>query len=84
MRRITLLLGAGASVDAGLPLTVQLAERVLHEANSDSGRNWVRALNFVYGSMVGYQSEDGSNPLQAVNIERLISAIRLLSRSQES
>lgn len=82
MRRTTVLLGAGASADAGLPLTVQLAERVLHEANAvdmrDRGQDWLRALNFVYGSMVGYQSEDGNNPLQAVNIERLISAIRLL------
>jgi hypothetical protein len=28
--------------------------------------------------MIGFQSEDGSNPLQAVKIERLISALRLL------
>lgn len=44
-----------------------------------SGRDgWVSALNFVYGSMMGHQSEDGGNPLEAVNIERLISALRLL------
>lgn len=82
MPTTSVLLGAGASVDASLPLTVQLAERVLSEANSGDVRsrqaNWLRALNFVYGAMIGFQSEDGSNPLQAVNIERLISALRLL------
>ena len=33
--------------------------------------------------MVGYQAEDGGDPLQAVNIERLISALRLLENSAE-
>ena len=86
-RRTALLLGAGASRDAGLPLTFQLAEAIVRDANSKplrgrmatSGRNgWVAALNFVYGSMMGHQSDDGGNPLEAVNIERLISALRLL------
>jgi hypothetical protein len=82
--RVAVLLGAGASADAGLPLTTQLAEIIVARANDEhrdergSLPGWVRALNFVYGSMVGYQAEDGSNPLAAVNIERLISALRLL------
>lgn len=80
MGRTSILLGAGASVDAGLPLTFHLAERVVRSVNEAQGprSGAVRALNFVYGSMVGHQSEDGSNPLAAVNIERLISAVRLL------
>lgn len=85
--RVTVLLGAGASVDAGLPLTNQLAQRLVTRANDplearfgESG--WVRALNFAYGSMVGYQARDGSNPLKAVNIEKLISALRLLQNTQ--
>lgn len=78
--RVAVLLGAGASADAGLPLTVSLAERVVVSANATDGvdSDWVRALNFVYGSMVGYASDEGNNPLAAVNIERLISALRLL------
>lgn len=80
--RTTVLLGAGASADAGLPLTFQLAETIVRRANSAGDARssaWVSALNFVYGSMVGHQAEDGGNPLQAVNIERLISALRLLA-----
>ncbi|WP_344766618.1 SIR2 family protein [Aeromicrobium panaciterrae] len=75
-------------MDAGLPLTVELAERVVDQANRTAPSSviradWVSALNFVYGAMVGYQAEDGGNPLQAVNIERLISALRLLQNSAE-
>lgn len=80
--RRAVLLGAGASADAGLPLTFQLAERVVQRANEQPDgpgrRDWVSVLNFVYGSMVGYQAEDGGDPLGAVNIEKLISALRLL------
>lgn len=80
-RRTAVLLGAGASVDAGLPLTFHLAELIVKKVN-DSARGTlpgaVRALNFAYGSMVGFQADDGGNPLGAVNIERLISALRLL------
>ncbi|MFC4242961.1 SIR2 family protein [Gryllotalpicola reticulitermitis] len=79
-RRVAVLLGAGASADAGIPLTSELAEKVVGAANAEAGvaQPWVRALNFVYGAMVGYQAEAGGNPLGAVNIERLISAVRLL------
>lgn len=84
VNRVAVLLGAGASADAGLPLTTELAAKVVALANAEHRGerpmpDWVRALNFVYGSMVGYQAEDGSDPLAAVNIERLISALRLLS-----
>lgn len=83
--RITILLGAGASADAGLLLTSGLAKEIVHRANTSrdgtrySGpRDWVRALNAVYAGMVGYQGARGNNPLSAVNIETLISAVRLL------
>lgn len=85
--RTTVLLGAGASKDAGLPLTVDLAVRLVEGANLEAGHrgrpDWVSALNFVYGSMVGYQAEDGGNPLGAVNIERLVSALRLLQNRSD-
>lgn len=85
--RIVVLLGAGASADAGLPLTSGLAQIIVEKANAADGRNdglypspsdFVSALNAVYASMVGHQGQRGKNPLTAVNIETLISAVRLL------
>lgn len=81
--RIALLLGAGSSVGAGLPLTASLAKEIIAAANdpmrSEYGdQDAVGALNYVYGAMVGYHANYGEDPLQAVNIERLVSALRLL------
>ncbi|KFF58194.1 hypothetical protein JF66_20390, partial [Cryobacterium sp. MLB-32] len=46
----------------------------------------VRALHIVYGAMVAHATEQGSSPLSAVNVERLVSAVRLLRdrRTHES
>jgi len=79
--RITILLGAGASWDAGLNLTSDLARIVVAgvEGQGPTPPPAVQALNFVYSQMIGYQGEDGDNPLSAVNIETLISALRLLA-----
>lgn len=86
-RRVAVLLGAGASRDAGLPLTSELAEVVLQRlsgsvSGGDRRPDWLDALNFTYGAMVSHRSRDGSNPLDAVNIETLISALRLLKRPE--
>lgn len=83
VRRTIVLLGAGASRDAGLPLTSQLAEMLVARFNRQSPRlPFVQALNFVYSAMIGHQGEDGSDPLRAVNIETLISAVRLLQQRE--
>lgn len=87
-RRTSVLLGAGASRDAGLPLTSELAAGVLQHLTNETpstGRrpDWLVALNFVYGAMVSYRSRDGGNALDAVNIETLISALRLLGRRED-
>ncbi|PYY46234.1 SIR2 family protein [Curtobacterium sp. MCBD17_023] len=81
--RTTVLLGAGASRDAGLRLTSELAAAVVAKANAEHSPfgdkpGWVRALNAVYAGMIGYQGASGQDPLSAVNIETLISAVRLL------
>jgi hypothetical protein len=83
-RRLAVMLGAGVSRDAGLPLTNQLASDVLRALNQKSSTlskrpRWLSALNFAYAAIASYQARDGGDPLQGVNIERLISALRLLA-----
>ncbi|MFE7846773.1 SIR2 family protein [Microbacterium sp. NPDC057407] len=94
--RTAVLLGAGASRDAGLPLTERLAELLVSSfdeelATADQYQRGeqlpvVRALHVVYGAMVSHATEQGSSPLAAVNVERLVSAVRLLRdrRSHEA
>lgn len=78
-RRTTVLLGTGASANAGLPVTSELAARILKRANDSMFiPPWVRILNAVYGAMAGHQGLRGNDPQTAVNIETLISSLRLL------
>lgn len=80
-----MILGAGASFDAGLPLTHQFAGQLIDllEADHDPRHPLVRAMYFVYGAMVGYYSRRGNDPREAVNVETLISALRLLQSRDE-
>lgn len=89
-RRTTVLLGAGASRDADLPVTAELAQELVklidaaepHPAGLRIGpmhTPLVQALHVVYGAMVAHAAELGASPLDAVNVERLVSAVRLLS-----
>lgn len=82
--RTMVLLGAGASKDAGLPLTNDFADLLLEEMSHDyKSTPELAALNFVYGAMVNARSERGENPRAAVNVETMISAIRLLAHRDE-
>lgn len=86
--RTAVLLGAGASRDAGLPLTEELAQRLVRDFDDGlvltqpSGglrpEQLLRALHMVYGAMVARATERGDSPLAAVNVEHLVSAVRLL------
>ncbi|MDD9153985.1 SIR2 family protein [Plantibacter flavus] len=86
--RTAVLLGAGASRDAGLPLTEELARKLVESFDDElaqmptydraSQERIVRALHVVYAAMLAHATEQGMSPLSAVNVERLVSAIRLL------
>lgn len=78
--RTAVLLGAGASVDAGLPTTFTFARQLVEDITATLGRErtLVKTLNFVYGAMVNHRTERGGDPFDAVNVETMISAIRLL------
>lgn len=82
--RTAVLLGAGASVDAGLPVTAKIAKRIIRRANASKLRTPSLAiLNVVYGAMSGYTGLRGKNPESAVNIETLISSLRVLQARDE-
>lgn len=86
--RTAVLLGAGASRDAELPLTDEFARRILEAFDAEllEAEPYVRsrqqplvdALHVVYGAMVAHATEQRRSALSAVNVERLVSAIRLL------
>ena len=76
--RVAVLLGAGASADADVPLTGALTAKVI-DAVKDAHPTLSGALNYVCSSLVGHAGTKGVSPYAPLNIERVVSSLRLLS-----
>lgn len=80
-RRVTFLLGAGASMEAGLPnsraLTEQIAKRLSGPYSSQT--HTVAALNAVAGAMIAFDSTRGGSVFDTLDVERLFSAVEMLA-----
>lgn len=71
------LLGAGASVDAGLPMSRDITARVVAELTENSATS--RALNLVVAAIIHDDSRRGGRPDELPDVERVVSAIELLA-----
>ncbi len=71
------LLGAGASVEAGVPAAVSLTEVLINNFRLRSRAGQV--LRYVYGGLMLGKGARGEDPLKGVNIEDLIEAINQLA-----
>lgn len=73
------LLGAGASVEAGIPDSYDMTKRILKEFETRSKRH-AKIISFVVGGLLFQNGIRGSNPLEiGVNVEELFNAIDLLA-----
>lgn len=76
------LLGAGASAEAGLPMAPELTGAAIDELNS-SNSELAGILNYVVGAMVAHDTRNGARPDILPGIERVVSAVELLSKRDE-
>ena len=85
MPQTTVLLGAGASVDAGLPIATSLTRKIA-EAIQDDWRyeHWgvAATLNRVIGSIIAHETARGASPYDGVDVERVFSAVKMLSERE--
>src|SRR5688572_1501834 len=85
----TLLLGAGASVEAGIPAASEMTLRIVNQFNDPYGpgafvREFRPLINFVVGGLLFKVGEAGQNPLNAsLNVEDLFNAFLLLAERRE-
>lgn len=78
------LLGAGASVEAGVPATFDMTEQL---ASSMAARHvgaglaldMVSALHFVCGALLQYDGATGASPFRGLDVERVFAAVGLLA-----
>lgn len=78
-----LLLGAGASVEAGVLSAYKMTEEILKRFNDRQNyalRDYTKVLNFVIGGLLFDAGKRNNNPLtNGVNVEDLFNAVLLLS-----
>jgi hypothetical protein len=75
----TVLLGAGASVEAGVPASFDMTTRLVKRIEASAPMQYGPALNFVCGALLAYDSAQGSSPFDSLDVERVFSAVELLS-----
>jgi len=81
------LLGAGASVEAGIPDAYGMTRVMLESVAADDENRYRRldkVLQFVVGGLLFQQGVRGENPYDGVNIEDLFNAIILLGERHHS
>lgn len=78
------LLGAGASIEAGVPganaMTEEIVRRFNDNGHSRQLRDYAAVLNFVVGGLLFNAGQRGVNPFaNGVNVEDLFNAVNLLA-----
>jgi hypothetical protein len=79
---VLVLLGAGASVEAGVPASVNLTRSVTEAVSSSLA--WrldqtTHALNVAIGAMTAHDTAMGGGAYDGIDVERLFSAVQMLS-----
>lgn len=81
-----IFLGAGASVEAGVPHAIQMTRNISRAfRDSPEYRRFYKLVTFVVGGLVFNKGIQGEDPLESgVNVEELFNAIRLLADRNSS
>lgn len=76
-----ILLGAGASVEAGVPDTYGMTRKITELFRNDvEMKRYSPVISFVIGGLLFQQGVRGEDPLQgAINVEELFNAVQLLA-----
>lgn len=79
--RTTVLLGAGASVDAGIPASVNLTKKIVETIDTAQTRyhGTAQALNIAIGAMIAHDTAKGGDAFAGIDVERIFAAIRMLA-----
>lgn len=77
------LLGAGASIKAGVPDGYEMSKKLLFQFSQDPRlQKYHRILSFIIGGLLFQKAKSGINPYNGVNVEEVFNAILLLADRQ--
>lgn len=74
-----LLLGAGASRDAQVPVSTEMTAKLAAMLNEHPQSRHTQAFNFVYGAMIQHAAARGVDPSAGLDVERVFTAVMLLA-----
>jgi hypothetical protein len=80
-----ILLGAGASVEAGVPATYEMTKRLVDlfgQNSNEDHEKFNHVLKFVVGGLLMRKGKNGENPFDGVNVEDDFNAIDLLANRE--
>lgn len=83
----TILLGAGSSVDAGVPHAKDMVKKVYESLRTKSNAAGIRlgvALELVIGGLKRHRSVEEKEPFQEIDIEDVYGALRMLADRNSS
>lgn len=83
MRTLTLL-GAGASIDAGIPGSTAMTEQIVAAMDTPQYRYWglTHAVNYAIGAMVAHRTANGASAYAGIDVEDLFSAVQMLAERE--
>jgi hypothetical protein len=78
------LLGAGASADAGVPMSRAMTQAIVESiAHSRRNARAAAALNYVCAALMAYDAQQsGTSPFGGVDVERVFAAVQMLQERQ--
>lgn len=77
--RVAVLLGAGASRDAGLPDSWEMTNQIDRHFESSHGGRTLHILRFVASQLLAEAGTSGAPVFRGVDVERVLTAIQLLA-----
>lgn len=78
--REVILLGAGASKEAGLPTSYELTEKIIEKFQDKDYGEYARISNYIIGGLLFQEGVKGNNPLRSkLNVEDFFNAVQLLA-----
>jgi len=80
------LLGAGASTDAGIPKSVDLTREIYEylSQQGDDGKRQARALGTVIAGLSYRNAQSGISPYNLIDVEQVVATIQLLANRYNS
>ena len=82
--RTLALLGAGASVDAGVPSSTTMTREIVSAIDTPMNeyQGILHAINYAIGAMVAHRTANGANAYAGIDVEDLFSAVQMLSERE--